>query len=74
MFVSYLGGQLYCKSGLWVRFPFEDINYLILSFSRCGNEVNRGVEFRHSTRNASRIRRKVGDTAICGIQREAEIK
>ena len=32
MFVSYLGGQLYCKSGLWVRFPFEDINYLISHF------------------------------------------
>ena len=30
-------------------------------FLRSGVEAKRGVEFRHSTRNASRIRRKVGN-------------
>ena len=28
------------------------------SFPRSGNEAMRGIEFRHSIRNASRIRRK----------------
>ena len=33
----------------------------IFSFVLSGNEAKRGVEFRHSTRNASRIWRKVGN-------------
>ena len=33
----------------------------IFSFLRFGIEAKRGVEFRHSTRNASRIRQKVGN-------------
>ena len=50
------------KSILWVRSPFEEIKYLLtckFSFLRSGVEVKRGVEFCHSTRNASRTRRKV---------------
>ena len=37
------------------EFPFE-----VFSFLRSGIEAKRGIEFRHSTRNASRIRRKRG--------------
>ena len=33
----------------------------IFPFLRSGVEVKRGVEFCHSTRNASRIRQKVGN-------------
>ena len=42
----------------------EKIKYLftfIFSFLRSGVEAKRGVEFRHSTRNASRTRLKVGN-------------
>ena len=35
------------------------VNATGCEFSRSGNEAKRGVEFYHSTRNASRIRRKV---------------
>ena len=35
------------------------MKYLIYLFPRSGNEANRGVEFRHSTRYSFRIRRKV---------------
>ena len=35
----------------------EETKYLIFSFPRSGNEAKR-IECRHSTRNASRIRRK----------------
>ena len=45
--------------GLWVRFPLENMKYSIFSFPRSGVEIKRGVEFRHSIHNASRIRRKV---------------
>ena len=40
-----------------VQFPFEEKIYLfifIFEFLRSGVEAKRGVEFRHSTRNASR--------------------
>ena len=41
-----------CKhDGLWVRVPFEEMKLLIFSFNRSGNETNRGVEFRRSTRS-----------------------
>ena len=44
--------------------PLEEINKLIFTFIflflRSGVEAKRDVEFRHSTRNASRIRQKVG--------------
>ena len=49
---------------LWVRFPLEKKKYLIFSFTRSGNEANRGNEFRHSTRNPSRIPRKVGNCRV----------
>ena len=45
---------------LWVRFSFNEMNYLIFSFSHSGTELKRGVEFRHSTYFGSRIRLKVG--------------
>ena len=44
---------------LWVRFPLREMDYLIFSFPRSGNEVKRGVEYRD---NAPRIRQKVGNT------------
>ena len=47
---------------LWVRSPLEEMIYLfrfIFYFFRSGDEAMRGVEFRHSTRNVSRTRRKV---------------
>ena len=55
----------------------------IFPFLRSGVEAKRGVEFCHSTRDASRIRQKVGNgvsqhkvpsayPAVCGIQREAD--
>ena len=49
---------------LWVRSPLEEIKYLlkfIFPFLRSGVEAKRGVEFCHLTRNASRIRQKVGN-------------
>ena len=36
----------------------------IFSFIRSGVEAKRGVEYRHSTRNASRTRRKVGKRRV----------
>ena len=45
------------RDRLWIRFPLNISN---ISFLRSGVEVKEGSEFWHSTRNASRIRRKVG--------------
>ena len=67
-----LGGQWWrsgtrydCKTDwLWVRSPLEEIKYLfkfIFPFLRSSVEAKRGAEFCHSTRNASRIRQKVGN-------------
>ena len=54
-----------CKTDwLWVRSPLEEMKYLlklIFPFLRSGVKAKRGVEFCHSTRNASRIRQKVGN-------------
>ena len=33
---------------LWVRFPFEEVKYLIFSFLCSGVEVKRSEEFHHS--------------------------
>ena len=47
---------------LWVRSPLKEMKYLftfIFSFLRSGVEAKRSTEFRHSTRSASRTRRKV---------------
>ena len=41
---------------LRLRFPFEEKNNLIFSFLRSGNNAKSYVDFRHSTRNVSRIR------------------
>ena len=46
-------------TGCGVRFLRKKMKYLIFSFPRFGNEVERGDEF-HSTHNASRIRKKMG--------------
>ena len=51
-----------CKRGrLWVRFSLDEMKYLIFSFPRSAIGAKRDVEFRYSTRNVSRIRRKVGN-------------
>ena len=59
------GTRCDCKTDwLWVRSPPEEMEYLlkfIFPFLRSGVEVKRGVEFCHSTRNASRIRQRVGN-------------
>ena len=61
MCVSIL--QCDCKiDWLWVRSPLGEMKYLftfIFLFLYSGVEAKRGVEFRHSTRNASRTRQKV---------------
>ena len=59
------GTKCDCKTDrLWVRSPLGEIEYLlkfIFPFLRSGVDVKRGVEFSHSTRNASIIRQKVGN-------------
>ena len=59
------GRKCDCKTDwLWVRFPLEAMKYLLKSifpFLHTGVEAKRGVEFCHSTRNASRIWQKVGN-------------
>ena len=45
-------------------FSLEEMKYLIFSCLRSGVEAEFGVEIWHSTRNASRIRRKVGDESF----------
>ena len=59
------GTRCDCKTDwLWVRPPLEEMKYLlkfIFPFLRSGAEVKRGDEFHHSTRNASRTRRKIGN-------------
>ena len=54
------GTRCDCKTDwLWVRSPLEEMKYLlklIFPFIRSSVEVKRGVEFCHSTRNASIIR------------------
>ena len=44
------------RDRFWVRFPLEEMKYFIFSFLYSGVEAKAGVEFCHSTRNASRIR------------------
>ena len=54
-----------CKlNSLWIWFPLWKINYLIFWFLLSDNKANCGVNIRHSTRNASRIRRKVGNGSV----------
>ena len=76
-----------CKRDqLQVRCSLEEIKQLfklILLFLRSGDEVKRGVQFCHSTRNAFRFRRIMRNgmskhlfpsaySAVCGIQRGAD--
>ena len=49
---------------LWIRCPLEEMKNLfkfIFPFFRSGVKAKRGVEFCHSTRNTSQIRRKMGN-------------
>ena len=66
------GTRCDCKTDwLWVRSPLKEMKYLlkfISAFLRSGVEIKRGVEFCHSTRNASRIRQKVGRTECLNIR------
>ena len=59
------GTKCDCKTDLlWVRSPLEEMKYLlklIFPLLRSGVEAKCGVEFCHSTRNASIIRQKVGN-------------
>ena len=59
------GTKCGCKiDWLWVRSPLDEKKYLftfIFSILRSGGEAKRSVDFRHSTRNASRTCRKVGN-------------
>ena len=49
-----------CKRDwLWIRSPLEEMKYLTVSFLRSDDEAKRGVECHHSTRYASRIRRRM---------------
>ena len=63
-----------------VRFPLEEIINLKFLIFRSGIKANRGIEFRHQTLNASRIRgkmKRVRDTrnpSPTQLQREAEKK
>ena len=41
---------------LWVQFRIRGMNYIIFSFPHSSNKTKRGVESRHSTCNALRIR------------------
>ena len=38
---------------LWIRFPLEEMKYLLFSFIGSSVEAHNGIKFRHSTRNAS---------------------
>ena len=59
------GTKCDCKTDwLWVWSPLEETKYLlkfIFPFLRSGVDAKRGVEFCHSTRNASIIWQKVGN-------------
>ena len=46
---------------LWVQFPLEDMKHLIISCLCSGVKAMRVIEFYHSTRNAFRIQRKMGN-------------
>ena len=62
------GTKCDCKTDwLWVRSSLEEMKYLlkfIFPFLRSGVEDKLGVEFCHSTRNASRFGRKWGTECL----------
>ena len=74
------GTRLRVTRRLCVQSPLGGMNYYlsIFSFPRSGTKVKHGVEFCHSTRNASKNSRGSGErsvsaySAMCGIQREAD--
>ena len=52
-----------CKrNGLWVRFPLEEIIYLIFSFLRSGNEAKRGVNVRYLTLEGERCLQNLAES------------
>ena len=54
-----------CKRDrLWIRFPLEEIKYLMFSFHCSGVEAKCDVDFRHSTRTASRIRQEMRNESV----------
>ena len=68
---SWLSGtKCDCKTDwLWVWSPLEEMKHFlkfIFPFLRSGVEAKRGFDFCHSTRNASRIRQKVGSFLTLG--------
>ena len=71
---------------LWVQSAFEGMNYyfLIFSFLPSGTNAKPGVDFRHSTLNASKNSAESGERSVltqipsaypaaCGMQREADL-
>ena len=53
--------QGHCKRDeLWILFSLEEMKYLIFSFLRSRVEASRGVKFRFSSHNESRISEKLG--------------
>ena len=74
------GEKCDCQSNwLWPRFSIEEMIFFIkfiFKFFWSGVEVKRDVELRNATRNLSRIWQKESNTvhtAMCGIQREADL-
>ena len=50
---------------LWIRYPLEGMNYYLLMFSfLCSGTKAPGVEFRHSTQNASKNSAKRGERSV----------
>ena len=49
---------------LWVRFALEHMIFLIFSFLPSGIQTKLGVEFRHSSRNSSRIHRRSEEKSV----------
>ena len=54
-----------CKRDrLWVRYPFEEMKYLIFLFSRSGNEAKRVVKLRHLSCKCLHNSAKIGNGAV----------
>ena len=47
--------QARVNATVWVRFPLEEMKYIIFSFLSSRNYAKNCVEFRHSTRYASEL-------------------
>ena len=49
------------RNRLWIRFPLEEMKYLIFLFPCSGNRAKHVVEFRLTTGDAPRIQGEVED-------------